>query len=378
MLTTPTQTKSTQSQGTDQWTRRPGAGPRLAAASVLVVAMLAGGIQLGLATTTVARSGTAAPLHDTAALERTLEGELPARQTMIGMVNALRFRLLGGASDQVRLGTGGWIFLKAELLPRPEASRSIRSRAAAVVRLQRQLAARGTRLLIAVSPNKTRIEAAHLRGGLPEGFPVAGYAQFQNLLRAAQVDTVDLASPLSAAGGERYYRTDTHWNVRGAAVAARALSKTLSSWNIQGSQSFVTRPTAPLQERPGDLLRLMGLEHVPDGWRPAADHERPVETTELGSSSAGLLGAGDSVVLVGSSYCLRGNFQGALEQALGHTVVNAAREGADYAGSLREYLADPTFAAAPPRVLIWEIPERFLAPTPGPQDQLPDLGPLPN
>ncbi len=375
MLTTPTHTHSAQTSGTDPRRRNSGTGAGRAAASVLVVAMLTGGIQLGLATVTLARSGATVDLHDTTALERTLEGKLPARQTLIGMVNALRFRLLGGTSDQVRLGTGGWIFLKAELLPRPEASHSIRTRAAAVVRLQRQLAARGTRLLIAVSPDKTRIEAAHLRGGLPEGFPVAGYAQFQHLLRAAHVDTVDLATPLADAGGDRYYRTDTHWNIRGAALAAQALSRMLSSWNIQGSQRFVTRPTGPLQERPGDLLRLMGLEHVPDGWRPAADHERPVETTELGADSSGLLGAGDSVVLVGSSYCLRGNFQGALEQALGHTVVNAAREGADYAGSLREYLADPAFAAAPPRVLIWEIPERFLAPTPAAQDQLPDLGP---
>ncbi|ULH17746.1 hypothetical protein MF271_20275 (plasmid) [Deinococcus sp. KNUC1210] len=377
MLTTPSQSQSAQLPGTDHLTRRLVAGPRRAAAAVLITAMLAGAVQLGLAAFSVSASGTAVDLHDTAALEHTLEGKIPARQNLVGLVNALRFRLLGGTSDQVRLGTDGWIYLKAELLPRPEASQSIQTRAAAVVRLQRQLAARGTRLLIAVSPDKTRIEAAHLRGGLPGGFPVNGYQQFQSLLRAAHVDTVDLATPLAAAGGERYYRTDTHWNNRGAGLAAQAIGQALSSWNIQGGQEFVTRPTGPEQERPGDLLRLMGLEHVPDGWRPPADHEVPVQTTELGTSSAGLLGAGDAVVLVGSSYCLRGNFQGALEQALRHTVINAAREGADYAGSLREYLADPAFAAAPPSVLIWEIPERFLAPTPGPQDLLPDIATSP-
>lgn len=374
MLTTPSQSHSTPISAND---RKPVAGPRRAAAAVLVTAMLAGAVQLTLAAFSVSASKTAVDLHDTAALERTLEGKIPARQVMIGLVNALRFRLLGGASDQVRLGTEGWIYLKAELLPRPEASVSIQTRAAAVVRLQQQLAARGTRLLIAVSPNKTRIEAAHLRGGLPAGYPVNGYQQFQTLLRAAHVDTVDLATPLAAAGGERYYRTDTHWNTRGAGLAAQAIGKALSSWNIQGGQEFVTHPTGPEQERPGDLLRLMGLEHVPDGWRPPADHEIPVQTSELGISSAGLLGAGDAVVLVGSSYCLRGNFQGALEQALRHTVVNAAREGADYAGSLREYLADPAFAEAPPSVLIWEIPERFLAPAPGPKDLLPNLAPSP-
>jgi alginate O-acetyltransferase complex protein AlgJ len=373
MLTTPSQPHSTPIPATDQHSQKSVSGPRRAAAAVLIAVMLAGGVQLGMAAFALAGSGTAPSLRDPTALERTLEDKIPARQTMIGLVNALRFRLLGGTNDQVRLGTGGWIYLKAELLPRPEASQSIQVRAAAVVQLQRQLAARGTRLLIAVSPNKTRIEAAYLRGGLPAGYPVNGYQQFQSLLQAAHVDTVDLAAPLAAAGGERYYRNDTHWNNRGAGLAAQAIGRALSSWNIQGGQDFVTRPTGPAQERPGDLLHLMGLEHVPDGWRPPADHEVPVQTTELGISSAGLLGAGDAVVLVGSSYCLRGNFQGALEQALRHTVINAAREGADYAGSLREYLADPAFAEAPPSVLIWEIPERFLAPTPGPKDLLPDL-----
>ncbi|WP_424952836.1 alginate O-acetyltransferase AlgX-related protein [Deinococcus sp.] len=374
MLTTPTARPSSPTTPARVAARlAPSGGARFAAA-VLITASVFGAAQLGWAGYSVARTGSAVSLRDPRALETALEGQLPARRAMIGAVNALRYRLLAGTSDQVRLGQDGWIFLTEELRPRPEAAVSLRARAAAIGRLQRQLAARGTRLLVAVSPDKARTESAHLLGGrLPAGFPEAGYAQFQSLLKAAGVDTVDLASPLSRTPGARYYRTDTHWNLLGAGVAARTIAQTLRSWGLAGDQRFVTRPTGPEGERSGDLLRLMGLDRAPDGWRPAPDRERPVETDELGGGSTGLLGAGAQVVLVGSSYCLRGNFQGALEQALGQTVVNAAREGADFAGSLREYLTDPAFRDAPPRALVWEIPERFLAPAPGLQDRLPDL-----
>ena len=353
-------------------------GPQRVAAGVLLACTVFGAGQLLTAGQTLSRlaPNSAGPvsLHDPKQLETALEHQFPARRTLIGAVNALRYRLLGGTSDQVRLGQDGWIFLKAELEPRPQAAASMQARAAAIGRLRRQLAARGTRLLVVVSPDKSRIEAAHLAGGeLPGGAAAPGYAQFQALLRSAGVDTLDLAGPLSRTPGERYYRTDTHWNQRGAGVAARATAQVLRGWGLSGTQSFQTRASGPEAQRPGDLLHLMGLEHVPDGWRPAPDRERSVETAELGSSSAGLLGAGGGVVLVGSSYCLRGNFQGALEQALGNTVTNAAREGADFAGSLREYLTDPAFRASPPKALVWEIPERFLTLLPGPQDRLPDL-----
>ena len=375
MLTT--HTPSAQPRGP---TNRRAAGPRMAAALLLGSAALFGSVQLCMSARAVIASGVALDLRHPAALEHALEADFPARQDIIGAVNGLRYRLLGGASDQVRLGRGGWIFLKAELLARPDAAQNAALRAAAIIRLQAQLAARGTRLVVAVSPAKARIEAAFLADGrLPPGLPVNGYRDFQRALRAAHVDTVDLATALAAAPGARFYRTDTHWNTLGAEVAARAVAAFMRRLGLQGEQQFVTRVSGPLHERPGDLLHLMGLEHVPDFWRPAPDLERETQTTEVGVSSSELLGgattSGGAVVLVGSSYCLRGNFQGALEQALGQTVINVAREGADFAGSLREYLNDPAFVSAPPRVLIWEFPERFLSVPPGEQDQLPDVSP---
>jgi alginate O-acetyltransferase complex protein AlgJ len=67
------------------------------------------------------------------------------------------------------------------------------------------------------------------------------------------------------------------------------------------------------------------------------------------------------VTLVGTSYSKRANFHGFLEQALGARVLNAARDAAGFIQSANEYFSDDAFRSAPPRVLIWEVPERVLS-----------------
>lgn len=105
----------------------------------------------------------------------------------------------------------------------------------------------------------------------------------------------------------------------------------------------------------------MGLQFTPDALRPHADSEATETTVAAGGDLGGsLLGEAPQVLLAGTSYGLRGNYHGALQQALGSAVLNVSREGADFSGSLRPALRDPAFHAAPPRVLVWELPERFL------------------
>jgi len=63
-------------------------------------------------------------------------------------------------------------------------------------------------------------------------------------------------------------------------------------------------------------------------------------------------------VLVGTSYSLRGNFHGYLQQSLGAEVLNVALDGGGFIQAVKAYLADESFQSAKPRVIIWEIPER--------------------
>ncbi|GGJ66948.1 alginate O-acetyltransferase AlgX-related protein [Deinococcus aquiradiocola] len=295
--------------------------------------------------------------------EARLEADLPGRAVMVGVANTARYLAVRGGTDEVTVGRDGWLFLRSELAVHPQEARDLHRRADLIVDLSGRLRARGVTLLVAVSPNKSRVQQAFLPGRHLPAWSTDTYRAFQALLRARGVSTVDLLTPMTAAARAQtqYYRTDTHWNQAGARTAAAAVARTVRAAAPDLPAATFVTAADPMAARPGDLQRLMGLQDTPDGLRPPADREAQQHTVASGGSlGAGLLGAAPQVVLAGSSYGLRGNFHGALQQALGSTVVNVSREGADFSGSLRTYLRDPAFRDAPPRVLVWEIPERFL------------------
>ncbi|GGR58758.1 cell division protein FtsQ [Deinococcus seoulensis] len=294
------------------------------------------------------------------ALEAHLDANLPGRDALIATANTARYLTVRGGTDEVRQGRDGWLFLTSELAAHPQAQRHLTARADLTARLSRDLAARGVTLLVAVSPNKTRVEAAHLPGGaLPGWVDARQYETYQAMLRARGVATADLMTPMLRAVTRtpQYYRTDTHWNQDGARTAAQATAQAVRTLAADLPAATFTTTRAPETARPGDLLKLMGLQHVPDALRPHADREA-TETT-LGGGG-GLLGEAPQVMLAGSSYGLRGNYAGALQEALGSAVLNVSTEGAHFSGSIRPALQDPAFLDSPPRVLIWEIPQRFL------------------
>lgn len=288
---------------------------------------------------------------------------MPTHDNWAAFINALRYRLLGTADDQVQLGRDGWLYISQELKLSRDASGSMNTRADAVIALAKALKARGITLVIAPVPDKARIHPEHLMGTFPAALE-SGYNDFVSKLELGGVQVSHLDVPLKTAAktAEVYYRTDTHWNMVGARVAARALATTVKSLGFDlPATKFVTTKALTAAPRIGDLIRLMSLDSVQTPWRPASDLEAPEKTSSLASANLGLLGAPSAqVVLVGTSYSLRGNFQGALQESLGTAVLNLAKEGSGFEKRMSAYLNDPALKNNPPKVLIWEFNERFL------------------
>ena len=308
----------------------------------------------------------------TGAIEKQIDQKLPARSFLIAVANSLRYKLTRGAGEQVRLGQHGWLFLTDELRYYPDADASQAARIALLAKTAKLLEAKGIKLLVALVPDKARIYPQYLEAGHLPRYTEGRYAQALAALRANGVLTSDLTAPLTenAAISSHYYRTDTHWNNVGAQLAAQAIATTLKSANSAETPllevtSFATQPAGPVAERPGDLLKLMGLSDVPNFWRPRPDHEVPVATqqTSEDKGGGGLLGDTTAmpVTLVGTSYSLRGNFHGYLQQALSAKVLNTAKDGGGFLQAATEYFKDEAFKTAKPQVVVWELPERFLS-----------------
>ncbi|MDT8989292.1 hypothetical protein RQP54_00290 [Curvibacter sp. APW13] len=300
----------------------------------------------------------------TGAIEKSLDKAMPQRADIIAFANALRWRITGGANDQVRLGRDGWIFLTEEVQFDDHGQEQLAARVALLQQTRQALAKKQVELVVAVVPDKARIYAEWVQGGYPS-YLQGRYTAALDGLRNAGVPVVDLVTPLTQAGRTKpvYYRTDTHWNQDGAEIAAQAIAKQIQSMLAgAGDTRFETAPQGPEGERPGDLLRLMGLESVPNGWRPLPDRETPRATSQVSQDAAvGLFGdAAVPVVLTGTSYSQRGNFHGALQQALSRKVLNVSKDGGGFLQATTAYLKDEAFTSAPPNVLVWELPERFL------------------
>ena len=50
------------------------------------------------------------------------------------------------------------------------------------------------------------------------------------------------------------------------------------------------------------------------------------------------------------------------EQALSAKVLNTGKDGGGFIQGMADYLADDAFKTAKPKLIIWELPERFMTP----------------
>jgi alginate O-acetyltransferase complex protein AlgJ len=303
----------------------------------------------------------------TAALSSQLDKNLPLRTEIIAWANAGRFLLTRGAGDQVRLGQDGWLFSVEEMQYFPMGRNHEDARLAILSRVGSELKARGVSLVVALVPDKSRMLQHKLSGGRYPDWHSERYGYLVTTLRQRGIEVVDLQAALASKGTESslYYRTDTHWNQSGGKRAALAVAQQVKALAPDLAPStFLTRPTGVTDQRAGDLLRMMGLADMPNWTRPKPDLEVPEVTTKMESAQPeGLFDTvGVPVVLMGTSYSLRGNFHGYFQEALGAEVLNVARDGGGFIQSAKAYLADESFQTSKPQVIVWEIPERVFSP----------------
>ena len=293
---------------------------------------------------------------------------LPADGLLRAAGGVFRWALFRSGGPQVAVGCGDWLYLVDELRPWPDAAAHMRTRADLLGRIAARLGERGIGLVVALVPDKARIETASLCGLPRSAEAEARYGAFMDALKTRRIAAVDLAATFAAARREApiYYRTDTHWNEDGAALAARVVAAAVTT-PLTAGFAYRTDRAAALSDGPGDLLRLMSLDQVPDvtpPLRPRPDRQFLETTvqTEAPAESGGLLddGPGDQVVLLGSSFSVNANFQGRLQEALHLPVSNLAEAGGGFASAAKTYFAGSAFTETPPKLIIWEIPERVL------------------
>jgi alginate O-acetyltransferase complex protein AlgJ len=283
----------------------------------------------------------------------------------------LEYALFSQGRPGVLVGSDGWLFSSEEFdypFEREQAELALATNLAEIAEVSEQLGEGGVHLVVALVPAKARIYSERLgRYRFPQG-PAERYERSLEVLRRSGVEAVDLLETLQRAGAsdEVFLRTDTHWTPHGAAAAAEAVAGAITAlgpfdW-LHGTH-FTTYHQGPRPLR-GDLTGFLPLGPFYDAIGPADDLLVPTDTVAATEPNGDLFAEVDlPVTIVGTSYSEdeRWNFAGALRQALGSDVLVAAQRGGGPYLPMVDYLAGEAYRSAPPDVVVWEIPVRYLS-----------------
>ncbi len=285
----------------------------------------------------------------------------PMNPFAIPAMGALKYVLFGQAASGAIIGKNGWIFTAEELSATPAFDVNIEASARRISEVRKGLARRDIVLLPVIVPDKAEIYEGQLDLVRPERIR-ARKTMFLRHLDAAGVAYLDASDALQRAKnqGEVFLRDDTHWSPRGSRAVAMDVATRLMGMNLAAADVTTEfKGHAPFD---GDLLTfiptgaLRGLVGPPQ--QSIERYETSVQT------SVGLLGdAPTDVALVGTSFSAKSewHFEGFLKHALQADLVNFAQEGRGPFAPMDAFLASDFFKTTPPKIVIWEIPARYIS-----------------
>ena len=303
------------------------------------------------------------------------DARFPVRIFGTNLWAALQYTVFDEGRRGVVVGEHQWLFTLEEFRGWPQAQDHLRAHLDAIADVDRRLQQRGTTLIVALVPAKQRLYGEHVGERMPAPVHRDLYGEARAALLARGVATPDLLRAMARCKpqAELFLRTDTHWTPAGALCAAAAIGEAVRR-RVQTlpHRHYVTESGLE-REHHGDLVRFLPLAPHFAFLLPAPDRLRPAVT--LSTSEDDLLAdtAAPEVALVGTSYSANAlwNFDGALRHVLQTDVLNLAVAGRGPFTPMQDYLTDT--ALPPVRVLVWEIPERYL-PMPQTDPAIPSEG----
>ena len=173
--------------------------------------------------------------------------------TLWSEINAYLFRT--SVEDKVILGSGGWLYYR-ETMSDYRGIGLEESQLKAAVRnlslMQEYVTGKGAGFIFTVAPNKNTLYPEHMPDSVPGGHERSNLQRMGPILEQYGIHYADLAEAFSNEEQVLYYKTDSHWNTEGAALAADRILNGLGLESAYFKADFVLG-----EEHTGDLYEML-------------------------------------------------------------------------------------------------------------------------
>jgi len=200
------------------------------------------------------------------------------REELVRAYNLLHIKAGVSPIERALVGREGWLYLEQTYLG--EANRGAlpmdEAQMDALIdsfeQRRRYLEAQGRAFIVMPAPDKNSVFPEYLPRSLKKIGP-SRFMQFLDAARAADIPMVDVLGALETAknaGEAIYFKTDSHWNCRGAWFAYQELMRTLRENGYAGGTVLQESDMEFISPSPGyrtdivnNLLNLYGLVEEP-------------------------------------------------------------------------------------------------------------------
>jgi alginate O-acetyltransferase complex protein AlgJ len=264
-----------------------------------------------------------------------------------------------------------WLFTPYEYATQADAADTATS-INLLTRVNKAFEAKGIALVVAIVPSKIRIHQEQL----PANKPIDAYTngKYDDIVaklesggvQVANLNKAFLASPHRSSDTPLFLRLDTHWSHTGSLLAAETIKSKIESTPKLKAALAATKPSKfdmawsekKSNQRARDLVRL--LPPASANYPPEQAMTFKVSRGEGGGTS--LLGDSDNVgiLVMGSSFTNKNTgYPDGLRFVLQRELLDISLP-VDYGPwyGMESYLKDEAFKTKPPKLIVWEIPER--------------------
>lgn len=304
-------------------------------------------------------------------VERIFKDQMPVRNFSTGALNAISLGVFGEARKGIVAGVDDWYFSREELSWNRQSPKVVTDNILFVQDVRKKLEARGLELLVVLVPEKADIYSDRLGDIRVPEMRKNYYNEIRARLKmdAGAVHIPDLHAEFMKAknAGKLYFKSDTHWTVSGAGVAAGLLATELDAISIPNRLQVNYKAKFGKETlHSGDLYKFEELSVFSSMFDLPVESVSPITATVENANADDLFGDDNGssqiqVALVGTSYSANASWSFAEQiKIAAHTdIVNLAKEGLGPFTPMKNFLDNGLAKYPALKVVIWEIPLRY-------------------